>query len=96
MERFSNMTVVWNDISHHVVKYLDKLELLIQINLFHRKSQNSFAVVQVFPRTDEPHKLLSYETERPFGVHRHILFVYILTYCFNRMWFTDGSRNARN
>ena len=33
MERFSNnMTVVWNDISHHVVKYLDKLELLIQIS----------------------------------------------------------------
>ena len=32
MERFSNKTVDWNDISHHVVKYLDKLELLIQIN----------------------------------------------------------------
>lgn len=32
MKRFPNKTVDWNNISHHVVKYLDKLEPLIQIN----------------------------------------------------------------
>lgn len=32
MKSLSNKTVDWNNISHHVVKYFDKLELLIQIN----------------------------------------------------------------